>query len=58
MDMPSAKVNIKKLKEFALDKLPKNNALREVLISEEDELDIKIFMARLPVWLRLNRFSG
>jgi hypothetical protein len=56
--MPSAKVNIEKLKEFALDKLPRNSALREVLISEEDELDVKIFMARLPVWLRLNSFSG
>jgi hypothetical protein len=49
-------VNIKKLKEFVLEKLPKNSALREILISEEDELDINVFLARLPVWLKLSRF--
>jgi len=54
--MPPAMVNIQKLKEFALEKLPKNSALREVLISEEDKLDITIFLARLPVWLKLSRF--
>jgi hypothetical protein len=54
--MPSSIVNIKKLKEFAIHKLPKNSVLRDILISEEDELDINIFLARLPVWLKLSRF--
>ncbi|MEM3697092.1 MAG: hypothetical protein QXQ94_06285 [Candidatus Bathyarchaeia archaeon] len=54
--MPPARVSIKKLKEFAIYKLPKNSALREILISEENELDINVFLARLPVWLKLSRF--
>jgi len=48
-------VNIQKLKKFALEKLPKNSALREVLISEEDKLDITVFLARLPLWLKLSQ---
>jgi hypothetical protein len=48
-------VNIKKLKEFALEKLPKNSALREILISEEDKMDITVFLARLPLWLKLSK---
>ena len=55
--MPEAKINIRRLKDFAFTRLPKDWALREILLSEEDELDIHIFVARLPVWLKLSRFS-
>ena len=53
--MPKIKVNIRKLKSFAFAQLPKDCVLREILISEEDELDVSIFLARLPVWLKLSK---
>jgi len=54
--MPPAKINMKKLKEFAYQRLPRNNPLREVIISEDDELDPNVFLARLSVWLKLSKF--
>ena len=56
--MVQNKVNIRKLKQFAFEKLPKNWPLREILLSEEDELEIHVFLARLPIWLRLSRITG
>jgi len=47
---------MKKVKEFAYRKLPKNSPLREILLSEEDKLEVSIFLARLPVWLKLSNF--
>lgn len=51
------KVDIHKLKNFALNKIPKDWPLREILISENDELDVSVFLARVPLWLKLSRFS-
>jgi hypothetical protein len=53
--MSRARVNIKPLKDFAFNCLPKG-ALRTLLISEENELDVSVFLARLPYWLKLSRF--
>ena len=50
-------VDISRLKKFAFNNLPKDWPLREILLSENDELDVSVFLARLPVWLKLNRFS-
>ena len=58
MKYDAKKVVIRKLKEFAFEKLPKNWPLREILLSEEDELDIHVFLARFPIWLRLSRITG
>lgn len=55
--MSKTKINIRRLKDFAFTQLPKDWPLREILLSEEDELAIQIFLARLPVWLRLSRVS-
>jgi hypothetical protein len=49
------KINIKKLKQFALENLPQNSVLREVLLSQDDELEIYVFLARLPLFLKLNK---
>ena len=49
------KINIRRLKNFAFEKLPRNWALREILLSEKDELDSQTFIARLPIWLKLCR---
>lgn len=48
-------VNIKPIKAFAMEKLPKDNPLRLVLLLEDDELDAAVFLARLSLWLKLAR---
>ena len=58
MLMSKGKIDISRLKKFAIESLPKDWALREVLLSEEsDELDIHVFLARLPVYLKLARLN-
>ena len=54
--MTKAKVNIRQLKNYAFTQLPKTLALREIILSEEDELEVSIFLARLPLYLKLSRF--
>ena len=56
---PPAKgtIDISKLRAFASN-LP-DCSLREVLITEaSDEIEIPIFLARLPIWLRLSKSLG
>jgi hypothetical protein len=55
--MSKIKVNMCRLKNFASEKLPKNWLLYDIILSEKDEMDVNIFLARLPVWLRLSKFS-
>jgi len=47
------KINIRKIKDFAFSQLPKNSTLRDIILSEEDEIQVSIFLARLPIWLKL-----
>ena len=46
-------VNIRNLKEFATKQLPKDSALREVLLKEPEEIEVNEFLARLPLYLQL-----
>ncbi len=55
--MSKTKISIRKLKDFAFTQLPKDWPLREILLSENDELEVSVFLARLPVWLRVSRLS-
>ena len=55
--IPKKLVNISKLKNFAISKLPFGSPLREVLVSEDRELDVNTFLARLPLYLRLSRLE-
>jgi len=55
--IPKKRVNISKLKNFAISKLPFGSPLREVLVSEDRELDVNTFLARLPLYLKLNRLE-
>lgn len=55
--MASAKVDIRKLKEFAFNELTMKCSLKEILLSESDELEVQTFLARLPIWLRLGRLA-
>lgn len=51
------KVDIRKLKSFAYGKLPRNLPIREILLLEEDELDVQVFLARLSIWLQLSKLK-
>ena len=45
-------VDMKEVKRFAAKSLPEC-PLKEILLLEDDMLDAHIFLARLPVWLKL-----
>ena len=47
-------IDISRLRNFALDTLPPESPLREVLAAEANELRVDVFLARLPIWLRLS----
>ena len=51
----SQKVNLKKLKEYALTNLPKKSLLRELILSEKEDLDAKEFVIKIDMWLKLLR---
>lgn len=51
------KVDIRRLREFAFTQLPKNSALRDILLAENREIDASTFLARVPIWLRLSRLK-
>ena len=57
MLISKGKVNISKLKKFILENFPKDSVILQVLLSEDDELDIHTFLARLPVYLKLRRLK-
>jgi hypothetical protein len=56
--MIRSKVNIQKLREFAFNEIPKDWALREILLAEAEEIDVVVFLARIPIWLRLTAIRG
>ena len=51
-------INIKKLKKFAYERLPKDSALRDYLLTEEDEIPVNEFLVEVKTWLKLLRLSG
>ena len=51
---PKTKLNIQRLKKFAFTKLPKDSALREILLAEAKEIDVSTFLVRVPIWLQLS----
>jgi hypothetical protein len=40
------------------DELPVGSPLREIILGEENELNVDIFLARLPVWLQLSKLKN
>lgn len=46
------KINIRRLKDFASTKIPRGWILREVILSERDELDAADFVAKVEIWLK------
>jgi hypothetical protein len=49
------KVNMGQLKKFACQEIPSDWPLRDVLLSQDDEVDVNTFLACLPIYLQLNR---
>ena len=45
-------VSMQSLKQFAQEKLP-DSALKEILMSEGDEISAQEFIAKLPIYLKL-----
>jgi len=53
---PKRSVDISRLKDFAANELPHGSPLREAIVSQDNELNVNVFMAMLSVWLRLSKF--
>lgn len=51
--MQTKKTNIRRLKKFAMNKLPTNSGLRDVILVEKDELSREEFLAKMDIWLNL-----
>jgi hypothetical protein len=52
------RVNMNKLKEFAISNLPEGSRLREILLAEKDEVDPEEFIAKVGIWLKLLRMES
>jgi hypothetical protein len=51
-------VDVRRLKDFAL-RLPRGSVLRDLLLTEDDELGVHDFLAKMDLWLKLlNRESS
>jgi hypothetical protein len=50
-------VKIAGLKRFALDSLPTTSALRQLLLTEPDELEVVVFISKAETWLKLCRIE-
>jgi len=46
-------VDITRLKDFVLKNLPMESALRELILSERDTMDVKTFLAKSDVCFKL-----
>lgn len=46
-------VDIRRLKTYAFNELPKNWVLRDILLDERDELDFVEFISKVEIWLKL-----
>jgi hypothetical protein len=53
LENTSNRIDLRKLKTFAIEKLPIKSPLRDVLLSERDEMQTEEFIHKLSVWLKL-----
>jgi hypothetical protein len=53
----SRTVNISSLKDFAAEYLQPDHPLRLVLFAQDDVMSAEAFLAMIPVWLKLARYS-
>jgi len=50
-------IDIRPLKAFASEKLPRSWSLREALLAERDILESQEFLAKMETWLNLLRMT-
>ncbi len=50
-------IDISGLKSFAVERLPSDSPLREILVAQDNEMPVQTFLERLPIYLRLARFE-
>jgi len=55
--MVEAKVSIRGIKRLALEKLPADSHLRQLILEEPDNLDIREYPIKVGLWLRLNQIE-
>jgi hypothetical protein len=55
LEYPRRTVSLKPLKELVLSDLPQRDLLRDVVLSERDELTPQEFLAKLEVWFAIRR---
>jgi hypothetical protein len=48
-------INIRSLKQFAFEMFPKEPPLRDLLLTEKDEMPAEEFIIKLEIWLKLIR---
>lgn len=46
-------VNLERLKNFAIENLSKKSPLKDVLLSETNQLGARDFLAKMDLWLKL-----
>ncbi|MGD0318236.1 MAG: hypothetical protein ABSB56_00870 [Nitrososphaerales archaeon] len=51
----SATVRMRRIKDWSTERLRNDSIFKEVILGEPDELTVKEFLDRLPVYLRLLR---
>ncbi|MBO3800175.1 MAG: hypothetical protein FGF52_03885 [Candidatus Brockarchaeota archaeon] len=47
------KLDMRRLKDFALKSLPEDSKLKALILSEKDEISVEEFLAKMSVWLKL-----
>jgi hypothetical protein len=47
------KITIRSLKSFAADYMPQTCVVRDLLLTDDDELEVMEFLVKMDVWLRL-----
>ena len=52
-EAPSSTISMSRLKQWVLQKLPRELKLRELILSEKDILTVDEFVTKLETWLLL-----
>lgn len=55
MKRNNLKINIRRLKEFVRKEIPKHCVLRNLILSDKDEMDVHEFLVKIDYWLKLLR---
>ncbi len=55
MTQVSRRVNLRELKEFVLINLPKKSLLRDLILSEKEDVTANEFVVKIDMWLKLLR---